>query len=155
MFLLVKGLEIKQLLEKRLLLKFNHEIDKCRALDECPWSFEKNILLAVMRENDNPMHVDVDWCDFYVYVHNLPLNMMNLGIATSIGNKIRIYWDMEMDAAGCAWGASLRIRVGLNVTKPLKNALKVRSTSGCRTVCSAYLRTPTKFLLYMWPPWAH
>ncbi|KAL0444781.1 UNVERIFIED_CONTAM: hypothetical protein Slati_2200800 [Sesamum latifolium] len=35
-----------------------------------------------------------------------------------------------MDAAGCAWGASLRIRVGLNVTKPLKRALKVRSTSG-------------------------
>ncbi|KAL0433047.1 UNVERIFIED_CONTAM: hypothetical protein Slati_2639000 [Sesamum latifolium] len=83
-----------------------------------------------MREADNPMHVDMDKCDFYVHVHDLPLNMMNLGVATLLGNKIGIFRDMEMDAAGCSWGASLRIRVGVNVTQPLKRALKIRSTSG-------------------------
>ncbi|KAL0378315.1 UNVERIFIED_CONTAM: hypothetical protein Sradi_3137000 [Sesamum radiatum] len=64
-----------------------------------------------MREADNPMHVDMDKCDFYVHVHDLPLNMMNLGVATLLGNRIGIFRDVEMDAAGCSWGASLRIRV--------------------------------------------
>ncbi|KAK4389620.1 hypothetical protein Sango_2299000 [Sesamum angolense] len=56
--------------------------------------------------------------------------MMNLGIATLIENRIRIFWDMEADDSGCSWGASLRMRVGLNVNQPLKQDLKIWSTSG-------------------------
>ncbi|KAK4381240.1 hypothetical protein Sango_2987500 [Sesamum angolense] len=127
MFLPVKRVEIKPVSEKLLPLRFNHEIDKKRALDGCPWSFKKNILLlADMREDKNPMHVVVDWCDFHIHVHDLSLNMMNLGVATLIGNRIGIYCGMETDAAGCAWGVSLRTRVGLNVKKLLKRAMKVR-----------------------------
>ncbi|KAL0298088.1 UNVERIFIED_CONTAM: hypothetical protein Scaly_3073100 [Sesamum calycinum] len=50
-----------------------------------------------MREDENPMHVDMDWCDFHIHVHDLPLNMMNLGVATLIGNRIGMYRDMETD----------------------------------------------------------
>ncbi|KAL0439453.1 UNVERIFIED_CONTAM: hypothetical protein Slati_2428300 [Sesamum latifolium] len=55
---------------------------------------------------------------------------MNLGMATFIGNKLGIFQDMEMDELGFAWGASLRIRVGLDVNKPLKRALKIKTTMG-------------------------
>ncbi|KAL0439022.1 UNVERIFIED_CONTAM: hypothetical protein Slati_2385200 [Sesamum latifolium] len=37
---------------------------------------------------------------------------------------------LPVDDSGCSWGASLRIRVGLNVNRPLKRALKVRSMLG-------------------------
>ncbi|KAL0407807.1 UNVERIFIED_CONTAM: hypothetical protein Sradi_1715100 [Sesamum radiatum] len=131
MFRPVKGLDIKQLEEGRILLRFNHIIDKQRALDGCPWSFEKNILiLKSIGELENPMHVALDECDFFVHVHDLPLSMMNLGFATLIGNRIGVFQDLEADDTGCSWGATMRIRVSLNVHKPLKRSLKLRSPVG-------------------------
>ncbi|KAL0400083.1 UNVERIFIED_CONTAM: hypothetical protein Sradi_2351600 [Sesamum radiatum] len=131
MLLPVKGLEIRELPEKCLLLHFKHPIDKSRALDGCPWSFEKNILLlADLKEGVNPMNIELRWWDFFVHIHDIPLNMMNRGVAMLLGNRIGIFRDMEMDAEGCSWGATLRIRVGLDVCKPLKRALMLRSTSG-------------------------
>ncbi|KAL0403912.1 UNVERIFIED_CONTAM: hypothetical protein Sradi_2032000 [Sesamum radiatum] len=59
MLQLVKGVEIKGLPEGRLLLCFNHVIDRNRAFEGCPWSFEHNILiLNGLTELDNPMTVD-------------------------------------------------------------------------------------------------
>ncbi|KAL0355426.1 UNVERIFIED_CONTAM: LINE-1 retrotransposable element O protein [Sesamum radiatum] len=131
MFRPVKGLDVKQLDDGRILLCFNHIIDKQQALDGCPWSFEKNILiLKSIGELENPMHVALDECDFFVHVHDLPLSMMNLGIATLIGNRIGSFQDLEADDTGCSWGATMRIRVSLNVHKPLKRSLKLQSSFG-------------------------
>ncbi|KAL0439102.1 UNVERIFIED_CONTAM: hypothetical protein Slati_2393200 [Sesamum latifolium] len=78
MILPVKGMDIRQLEEGRILIRFNHIIDKQRALEGCPWSFEKNVLiLNSVGDFENPMHVALEVCDFYVHVHDLPLSMMN------------------------------------------------------------------------------
>ncbi|KAL0402306.1 UNVERIFIED_CONTAM: hypothetical protein Slati_4260500 [Sesamum latifolium] len=131
MFNVVKGVEIKQLREGRLLFKFNHIIDMDRARNGCPWSFDKYVLIMNrIGVDDNPIHVNLNYCDLYVHVHDLLLSRMNLGVATFIGNTLGLFWDMEMDDEGCSWGATLRIRVGFNVTKPLKRALKIKTTMG-------------------------
>ncbi|KAL0434034.1 UNVERIFIED_CONTAM: hypothetical protein Slati_2737700 [Sesamum latifolium] len=78
----VTSMDITQLPDKRLLLRFNHIIDKQRALDGCPWSFEKHILiLNAIQEDENPLQVDLECCNFFVHIHDLPMNMMNLGVA--------------------------------------------------------------------------
>ncbi|KAK4402856.1 hypothetical protein Sango_1026300 [Sesamum angolense] len=85
----VKGLEMRNLADGRFLIRFRHIIDRNRALDGCPWSFEKNtIVLSGIGVNENPLCVDLKWCEFSVHVHDLPLSKMNLGIVTLIGNKI-------------------------------------------------------------------
>ncbi|KAL0367265.1 UNVERIFIED_CONTAM: hypothetical protein Sradi_3616600 [Sesamum radiatum] len=92
MLLPVKGLDITSLQEGRFFLHFNHVINRQRAMDGCPWIFEKNILiLNTVGALENP--------------------------------------TTEADDSGRSWGATLRIRVGLNVNKPLKRALRIRSTS--------------------------
>ncbi|KAL0451288.1 UNVERIFIED_CONTAM: hypothetical protein Slati_1106900 [Sesamum latifolium] len=131
MIMPVKGMEIKQVNIDRFLFRFNHVIDRNRALEGCPWSFEKNILvLSGIGENENPLHVDLSWCDFHIHVHDLPLSRMNLGIATYIGNKIGKLRDIDMDATGTAWGATLRIRATINVNLPLPRALNLKTTMG-------------------------
>ncbi|KAL0416666.1 UNVERIFIED_CONTAM: hypothetical protein Slati_3498500 [Sesamum latifolium] len=145
MLLSIKGMDIQQLQDGRFLLRFNNIIDKQRALEGCPWSFEKNILiLGEIGESENPMHVDLDLCDFHVHIHDLPLNMVNLGVATLIGNRLGVFRDMDADDVGCSWGgATVRIWVGLNVTRPLKRVLKLMSLIGdellVRFTSSAYL----------------
>ncbi|KAL0449268.1 UNVERIFIED_CONTAM: hypothetical protein Slati_1483200 [Sesamum latifolium] len=79
-------------------------------------------------EHSHPMQVNLDICDLCVHIHDLPLNMMNQGVATFIGNRTGMFRDLEADDSGRSWGATLRIRVGLNVNQPLKRALKIRST---------------------------
>ncbi|KAL0444324.1 UNVERIFIED_CONTAM: hypothetical protein Slati_2155100 [Sesamum latifolium] len=50
---------------------------------------------------------------------------------------------MDMDASGCSWGASLRLKVGINVNLPLKRALKIRTTIGEEQLLSfIYERIP-------------
>ncbi|KAL0401520.1 UNVERIFIED_CONTAM: hypothetical protein Slati_4181900 [Sesamum latifolium] len=94
----VKGLEMRSLAEWHFLIRFHHIIDRNRALEGCPWSFEKNtITLSGIGVHDNPQHVDLNWCDFSVHVHDLPLSKMNLGIATLIGNKLGRYREMDME----------------------------------------------------------
>ncbi|KAL0367379.1 UNVERIFIED_CONTAM: hypothetical protein Sradi_3628000 [Sesamum radiatum] len=100
-------------------------------IEGCPTSFEKNILVSSFISNDeNPMNVDLSCCDFFIHVHDLPLSKMNLGVATSIGNKIGRFKDMEMDSAGMAWGATLRIRAAINMIMLLLRALKIKTTMG-------------------------
>ncbi|KAK4426954.1 hypothetical protein Salat_1464200 [Sesamum alatum] len=95
----------------------------------CLWSFEKNvIILSEIDERENPLRVNLDWCDFHIHVHELPLSMMNLGVATLIGNRIGRFRDMDMDDTGCDWGATLRLRVAINVTRPLPRAIPIVST---------------------------
>ncbi|KAL0292758.1 UNVERIFIED_CONTAM: hypothetical protein Sradi_6974500 [Sesamum radiatum] len=133
----VKGMEIKQLPEGHFLLRFHHIIDRNRALAGCPWSFEKNILiLNGVGADENPIQVNLDWCDFFVHIHDLPLSKMNVGVATFIGNRLGKFRDMEIDERGCAWGATLRIRVSLNVNAPLKRALKISTPLGGEHVVS-------------------
>ncbi|KAL0411782.1 UNVERIFIED_CONTAM: hypothetical protein Slati_3767900 [Sesamum latifolium] len=55
---------------------------------------------------------------------------MNQGVAMFIGNRIGMFRDLEADDSSCSWGATLTIRVGLNVNQLLKRALRIRSTSG-------------------------
>ncbi|KAL0435050.1 UNVERIFIED_CONTAM: hypothetical protein Sradi_0212900 [Sesamum radiatum] len=97
-------MDIKPFQEGRFLLCFNHVIDKQRALEGCPWSFEKNILIFnTIGALENPMKVDLEICDFHVHIHDLPLNMMNQGLASLIGNRLGLFRDMDGDEAGRSW----------------------------------------------------
>ncbi|KAL0444356.1 UNVERIFIED_CONTAM: hypothetical protein Slati_2158300 [Sesamum latifolium] len=89
------------------------------------------------------MQVDLTKCDFFVHIHNLPLNMMNVEVATLIGNRIGIFRDTETDDTGCSWGATMRIKVALDVNIPLKRVLKIRSPVGDELLlCFTYERLP-------------
>ncbi|KAK4424970.1 hypothetical protein Salat_1690600 [Sesamum alatum] len=61
------------------------------------------------QKDENPMHVDLTWCDFHIHVHHLPLSRMNLGIAQHIGNRLVLFRDMEMDEQGYSPGATMRL----------------------------------------------
>ncbi|KAL0319751.1 UNVERIFIED_CONTAM: hypothetical protein Sradi_5236600 [Sesamum radiatum] len=89
MMLPVKGIDTKQLPEGHFLIRFKHIIDKQMAIDGSPWNFEKNlIILRSIGETDNPTLMMLDVCEFYVHIHDLPLSMMNIGVAHLIGNRI-------------------------------------------------------------------
>ncbi|KAL0385613.1 UNVERIFIED_CONTAM: hypothetical protein Sradi_2955600 [Sesamum radiatum] len=85
----IRGMTVKLIEDNHLLFIFNHQIDRKRVLENAPWAYEKNLLvLNMVGEEENPMKVDLDWCDFHVHIHDLPLGKMNKEMATFIGNQI-------------------------------------------------------------------
>ncbi|KAL0345897.1 UNVERIFIED_CONTAM: hypothetical protein Sradi_4421000 [Sesamum radiatum] len=102
-----------------------------------PLELQKEHLdLSSAGKDDNPMHVSLDWCNFFVHVHGLPLSKMNLGIARLLGNSLGKFRELEMDDSSRSWGSSLLLRVAINVTQPLVRALWVCPTMGDELVVS-------------------
>ncbi|KAL0448799.1 UNVERIFIED_CONTAM: hypothetical protein Slati_1436300 [Sesamum latifolium] len=117
----IKGMTVKMLEEHRFLLWFHHCVDRDRALDGCPWTFDKNlIILSKVSVNENPLEVDLNWCSFYVFVHGLPLGLMTNEVAMVVGNRLGKFVELDHAQRRYAWGSKLRIRVALDVRKPLK-----------------------------------
>ncbi|KAK4410307.1 hypothetical protein Sango_0103700 [Sesamum angolense] len=55
---------------------------------------------------------------------------MTREISAFIGNKLGRFKDVDLDGNGEALGSSVRIRVALDITKPLARALKIRTVLG-------------------------
>ncbi|KAK4394176.1 hypothetical protein Sango_1888400 [Sesamum angolense] len=125
----VKGMDCQKLAGGRFLLRFNHIIDRDRALEGSLWSFDRNIVvLNMIQAHENPLHVDLNWFDFHVHVHDLPLSKMNLGVASYSGNRLGRFKEMDMDESSCSWGAILYMQVSLDVNNPLQRAMKKASS---------------------------
>ncbi|KAK4437102.1 hypothetical protein Salat_0044100 [Sesamum alatum] len=85
----IKGLEIRLVENSRILFKFAHTLDRKRVLDGGPWAFEKNlVILKIVENDDDPSNIELDWVDFSVHVHGLPLGRMSRNMAEFIGNQL-------------------------------------------------------------------
>ncbi|KAK4434848.1 hypothetical protein Salat_0647700 [Sesamum alatum] len=105
----------------RLISHKSFHLNAKRVLENSPWAYEKGLLvLKLVSLEENPMQVDLDWCDFHVHIHHLPLGKMTKDIGEFIGNKIGQFKEVDMENSTTIWGSSLRIRVGINITQPLE-----------------------------------
>ncbi|KAL0331699.1 UNVERIFIED_CONTAM: hypothetical protein Sangu_1715400, partial [Sesamum angustifolium] len=78
----VRTMEFKFIKGDHFLSKFFHYLDRDRVLDRCPWAYDKNlIVLAQVEAADDPNLVDLNWCDFHIHIHGLPLGKMTQDIA--------------------------------------------------------------------------
>ncbi|KAK4427058.1 hypothetical protein Salat_1474700 [Sesamum alatum] len=55
---------------------------------------------------------------------------MNKEVASFIANKLGPMREVDQEKGGAIWGSLIRIRVVIDVTKPLKRALKIRTFIG-------------------------
>ncbi|KAL0442467.1 UNVERIFIED_CONTAM: hypothetical protein Slati_1969400 [Sesamum latifolium] len=126
-----KGMVITFIENGRFLLKFNHTLDRDRALVTRSWAFDKNLIIsAKVAECDNPAEVDLTWCEFQVRIHGLPLGEMTPAIAQFIGGKIGRLLESDQTKDPKSWGSFMRLRIAIDVTKPLPRALKIRTVLG-------------------------
>lgn len=86
----------------------------------CPWSFERQILtLNEFNGLAPPSRMDFTHSPFWIQVHNLPL-CMSRAVRTKIGRMLGDLEDVDVEGDGTRWGRSLRLRVSIDLTQPLK-----------------------------------
>ena len=89
-------------------------------LDRSLWSFDKRLVLLKRFTSDvSPENVNFQRSPFWIKVFNIPIKSMNAIVGNYIANEIGIPLLVDDPKSGLAWGTFLRIRVDVNITKPL------------------------------------
>lgn len=116
----LRGVECKDLGGNRFLFTFLQGSGKRKALEDGPWMFGKDLI--IMAEFDATKRVDeivFSSIPIWVRVSKLPLGLMNKEAGEEIGEMIGEVIKVEADENGLAYGECLRIKIRLNICKPL------------------------------------
>ncbi|KAL0458051.1 UNVERIFIED_CONTAM: hypothetical protein Slati_0432300 [Sesamum latifolium] len=97
------------------------------------------IILNEVTENDNPTTVELNWCSLYVHIHGLPIRLMTREIAEVIENMLGRFLDSDHVQG---FGASVRVRVSLDIRRPLQREMRLRIAGNQFMVTLTYERLP-------------
>ena len=112
--------KFKELKDNIWLFEFADENDKRRVMEGRSWSFDKQIV--VLNEFDGstkPSQMEFMHSTFWIQAHDMPLLCMNKSVGTKIGELLRQLKDVDVAGDSTGWGSCLRLRVTLDLRKPL------------------------------------
>lgn len=103
---------------------------------EGPWSFE-NQMLAVQDFNGDfrPSDYKFERTFIWTKIYGLPLNLMKMDIAERIENKIGASQKIDTSMTRSGWVKNLRIRVEIDITKPLRRFVTISRGGGKEDIC--------------------
>nr|POE84930.1 hypothetical protein CFP56_48359 [Quercus suber] len=104
-----------------------------RVLEFEPWSYDKSLVIFQRTESvESAPSLDFSVTSFWVQLHNVPEKSLTQETGAAVGNiigsTIRVA-DPEDDGEGCEY---LRVRVAMNITKPLPRCCKLKSEGSSR-----------------------
>lgn len=125
------------------LIEFENEWDKSRVLEFRPWIFEGN-LFSVEAYNGNiaPSMMDFTRASFWIRMLHLPLACMCETMGFKIGSSVGGVEEVESEEDGMGWGEYLRVRINLDITKPLVRGRVLKLSNETTWVAFQYERLP-------------
>ncbi|KAM6578787.1 hypothetical protein CsatB_030624 [Cannabis sativa] len=139
------GMYVKELNPNLFLFQLYHEVDIQRVIDGSPWSYDrKPFIFTRLQEGENPRLVEINHVDMWVQLHNLQSGNMTLSVVTTLGNYIGSFVESDPNNFVGVWRDYLRVRVRLDVRKPIKRRMKIiNEDSSWYWVNFKYERMPT------------
>jgi hypothetical protein len=140
---ITRGVIFKELNDNIWLFEFEEVDDLRRVLEGRPWSFDRQML--VINEFDGktpPAQMAFKHSLFWVQVHDMPLLCMTKGIAVKIGESLGRLEDVDFAGDGPGWGRCVRIRVELELAKPLERGRALRLDGKSYWVSFKYEKLP-------------
>jgi hypothetical protein len=111
----------KEVQENLWLFEFEEEADKQKVMAGRPWSYDRTLL--ILNEFDGrlaPDQLDFTLSPIWVQIHNMPLGCMNRAVGTQIGSTLGKVEEVAIAEDDVGWGRFLRVRVMINLFKPLE-----------------------------------
>jgi hypothetical protein len=127
-----KGVTFKTLGTNLYLIDFKDECDKIRIMEGRPWFFDGNLVSLADFDGVKPVaELEFEKVPFWVRMYNLPLACMSKAMGLRIGASVGEVLEVDVDDEGVGWGEFLRVRIVLDLTKPLSRGrrLKLRDRS--------------------------
>ncbi|XP_021303063.1 uncharacterized protein LOC8083790 [Sorghum bicolor] len=130
---LAKDVSFKAIEENLFVLKFSCLGDWRKVMDEGPWIFRGHAVL--LEEYDGitkPSKVRFKYLATWVRIYDLPTGFRTKNIGRQLGNKIGDFLKVDLDDITSGWRDFLRIRVKLDVEKPLTRIVYISLGGGKR-----------------------
>ena len=136
--------EVSDLGENKVMFLFQKKDDMDRVLFLSPWSFDKYLLvLHKLAYGEAVQDIKFDRTPFWIQIHGLPTMCQTKTVGMSIGATLGEVEKVDANGSGFRLGSFLRIRVQLDITKPLCRGRKVRlGEHGMKWVEFKYERLP-------------
>lgn len=125
------GVTIRDIEDNLFMAIFNRGDDMERIVIQSPWTFDKKLIQITRFESDmQPTAVKFTHSLFWIRIHNLPILSMVREVGEDVGNHIGRLVEVDVLDNGIAWGRNLRIRVEIDITKPLLRGKILEDDSG-------------------------
>jgi hypothetical protein len=135
----LNGTECKSLGENKFLFTFRQASGKKRALEERPWMFSNELLImADLDESKAIEEIEFFYIPIWIRVLMIPIGLINKETGEAIGNSVGEFLEVEEDDGVVAVGKYLRVKIMLDVRKPLMRGVtmkvgKVEQKNGARS----------------------
>lgn len=121
-----KGVFVKELDINRYLFQFFHEVDIQRVIEGAPWTFNKiPLIIERLRQGENPRTLSLNTLEIWVQVYDLKVGFMSEKVLKAAGDYIGTFVSSCTKNFTGIWRDYLRVRVRVNIDKPLKRRMKI------------------------------
>ena len=124
-----KGALFRRIENGLFVVQFATARDRAKVLDGRPWTFDQHlVMLNEIVGGVQPSDMALLHCPFWIRLYNLPLDCRSVNHVRRIGGSLGEVVEVETD--GVMWDNSVRIKVMIDVSKPLKRVQRIRSSTG-------------------------
>ncbi|XP_022156711.1 uncharacterized protein LOC111023555 [Momordica charantia] len=125
-------------------IAFKTMAEKIRVFSLGPWTFDKSLLILVPTTAANkPLDIDISLCAFWVQIHYITFECMTKDMAKFLGARLGEVEEVDGMSSYDWVRPFLWVRVKINVLKPLRRGLKVKTSDGKDIWCPLrYERLP-------------
>lgn len=120
-------MEIHDLGNQRYSFVFYHVLDLHKMIEGGPWTFEQSLLVMHKREGqEDPYQVQLNKMDIWMQIYDLPQGMISERVLQGIENFVGVVVKIDPLNLNGVWKPYMRIRVAMDVNKPLKRRMKLK-----------------------------
>ncbi|KAL2939064.1 hypothetical protein RDABS01_022513 [Bienertia sinuspersici] len=141
-WIVTKWIIIRMIVSNLFVFQFFHWRDKEKVYEGRPWCFENNLLLlSEISGEEQPSEVKLTYSPLWVRIKNLSFNCRSDKEVRIIAERLGEVLEIENDDLGLE--CYRRVRINLDVTKPLCRTLSVKGRDGrVMEIKLAYERLP-------------
>lgn len=111
----------KEVGRNKFLVEFKVVAEKKRIMKGRPWSFDKNLVcLQDCERFESWKDMKFQQEPFWIQCHDLPFAGMNYNIGVNLGKALGEVLMVDTDSNGICWGSFLRVKVLIDLIKPLE-----------------------------------
>lgn len=123
---LAKEVRFKALGENLFVLQFFCKGDWTKVMEEGPWIFRGNAFLVAEYDGvTRPSAIKFEHMSVWVRIYDLPPTFMKEKIGRQLASRIGHVLQVEVGEDGWGWGNFLRVRVCMDIKKPLIRVIPV------------------------------
>lgn len=125
-----KAFQLRYLGDSKFVVESLSWRDREKVLAESPWHFDRQLVVLVEpKPTDQLSEVNVSRCSFWIRVYDLPFNRRGEGAVQKVAEKAGLVEEVD-ETSLTSWHSYFRVRVAIEVDKPLIRGTKIRNVRG-------------------------